>query len=128
GGSWQLIASALDFAQGTNGYVRLANNANPTVVIADAVRFTYVEAQDLPSTQTIPTWWQNFYFGARAQVDPTADPDNDGYTTAQEYVMGTSPTNASSHLQFSSEAGISNSTHVTVWPLLGNRSYQLLSR
>jgi hypothetical protein len=128
GGSWQLIALGLDFAKGTNGYVRLGNNANPSVVTADAVRFTYVESQDFPSGPTIPAWWKNFYFGAGAVVDATVDPDGDGYTTAQEYLTGTSPTNTISRLQFSNSAGASNSVQVSFWPLLGDRSYQLLYR
>jgi hypothetical protein len=126
GGSWQLLAAGLDFAKGTNGYIRLSNNANPGIVVADAVRLTYVESQDFPTGQTIPTWWQNFYFGG--PVDPTLDPDADGYTTAQEYLMGTVPTNASSHLQFSGESVSNTAAQVRFWPLLGNRGYQLLYR
>ena len=125
GGAWQLLASGLEFAKGTNGFVRLANNANGSVVIADAVRFTYVEAQDFPTGPTVPTWWREFFFGG--PVDATLDPDADGYTTVQEYVMGTTPTNASSHLELT--AANSNTTaRVTFWPFHADRSYQLLSR
>ena len=125
GGAWQLLASGLNFAKGTNGFVRLANNANGSVVIADAVRFTYVDGQDTPTNQTVPTWWQNFYFGG--PVNPVLDPDADGYTTAQEYVMGTSPTNGSSRLLVSGVRG-SNALNVTFWPMLEGRNYQLLYR
>ena len=51
-------------------------------MVADAVRFSYVESQDFPANSTIPAWWQDFYFGAA--TEPTADPDQDGYTTAQD--------------------------------------------
>ncbi|MEO5803919.1 MAG: immunoglobulin domain-containing protein [Verrucomicrobiota bacterium] len=44
GAQWFLIAAARPFLQGTNGYVQLSNNASPTVVLADAVRFVYVSA------------------------------------------------------------------------------------
>jgi hypothetical protein len=125
GGDWRLLASGLSFAKGSEGFVRLANNAAASVVIADAVRFDYVAAQDLPGGSTVPAWWANFFFGT--PVEPTADPDGDGYTTAQEYVMGTRPTDGGSHLQLSSEA--TNGTAViTFWPYLGNRTYELLAR
>ena len=41
GGSWFPIASALPFGAGTNGFVQLANNAGPSVVLADAVKFSF---------------------------------------------------------------------------------------
>jgi hypothetical protein len=41
GGGWQLIAAYKPFVAGTNGYVRLANNASASIVMADAVQFTY---------------------------------------------------------------------------------------
>lgn len=125
GGAWQLIAAGVEFAKGTNGFVRLANNANASVVIADAVRFDYVIAQDFPTNTTVPTWWRDFFFGG--STDASADPDGDGYTTAQEFVMGTTPTNNFSHLQLT--AATSNTTAlVTFSPLHQDRSYQLLAR
>ena len=61
------------------------------VVMADGVRFVYEEAQDFSANlSTVPTWWRNFYFGGPVNV--SADPDGDGYTTGQEYLMGTCPT------------------------------------
>lgn len=125
GGAWQLIASGVEFARGTNGFVRLSNDAGPTVVIADAVRFVYVEAQDFPTGPTIPVWWRDFFFGG--ETDTGLDTDSDGYTTAQEYVMGTTPTNALSRLQMSATGNNTDAT-VTIWPAHGNRSYHLLSR
>lgn len=44
GGTWRLLASAKNFATGTNGYVRLSNDVGYSgkVVISDAVKFVYV--------------------------------------------------------------------------------------
>lgn len=125
GGAWHQIASGLEFAKGTNGFVRLSNDAGPSVVIADAVRFVYVEAQDFPTGPVVPTWWRDFFF--TGPMDATTDTDGDGYTTAQEYVMGTIPTNVASRLQLTA-TGDNATANVTLWPAHANRSYQLFSR
>ncbi len=41
GGGWRQLAAALPFSAGTNGFVQLANNAGPSIVLADAVRFAF---------------------------------------------------------------------------------------
>jgi len=47
GGQWNSIGS-FDFATGTAGYVELGDNANPSVVIADAVRFVKAGSGSTP--------------------------------------------------------------------------------
>ncbi len=55
GGTWLKIGSALDFKAGTTGYVKLSNNTGAAVklVMADAVRFTYVGPQPSSSIGAI---------------------------------------------------------------------------
>ena len=125
-GAWQLIASGLQFSTGTNGYVSIGNNANSGFVVADAVRFSYQDSQELTDGNNVPTWWQNFYFGNASDV--ASDPDGDGYGSGSEYVMGTSPTNNQSRFLFSGAQGTNGFLKFSFWPLLGNRSYQLLTR
>ena len=45
GGNWRLLATALPFQTGTNGYVRLSNDTGYSgkVVMADGVRFSFVQ-------------------------------------------------------------------------------------
>ncbi len=52
----------------------------------------------------IPDWWRQQYFGCVLcpQAAGTADPDGDGFTNAQEYQMGTNPTNPGSALRITS--------------------------
>ncbi|MGI8964470.1 MAG: immunoglobulin domain-containing protein, partial [Limisphaerales bacterium] len=57
GGSWRLLFTGRDFARGTNGYVRVANNAGGTArVMADAIKFVYGSAPTIatqPPNQTL---------------------------------------------------------------------------
>ena len=53
GGAWFKLASALPFAAGTNGSLQLSNNAGPSVVIADAAKFSFVAPLVLPVIQAI---------------------------------------------------------------------------
>lgn len=61
GGTWRLIASAKDFASGTNGYVQILNNTGEgglgKNVMADAIRFAFVPPP--PAAPTIATQPQN---------------------------------------------------------------------
>ena len=49
----------------------------------------------------IPDQWRIQYFGTLATLDahPDGDPDGDGVTTAQEFQLGSNPTDASDHLR-----------------------------
>jgi len=56
GGGWRLLATARPFSAGTNGFVRLANDTGYSgkVVLADAVRFLYVEPLNVAPVVTQP--------------------------------------------------------------------------
>ncbi len=125
GGRWNLLATNLPFSEGTTGFVRLSNNAGNSVVIADAVQFIYVDAQETPIDNSVPAWWENFYFGGH--VNPLADPDGDSFTTAAEYILGTSPIDPNSKFTLDLQAA-GSAANITFWPFLGNRNYQLLYR
>lgn len=126
GGIWNLLASEVPFLDGTSGYVRLANTASGgNVVIADAVQFIYLDAQEFPTDGSIPPFWSEFYFGG--PDNPLEDADGDGYTTGEEYVFGTSPIAADGKINFRVLRS-GNSVNVIFFPLLGNRAYTLLRR
>ncbi len=126
GGSWQLLASAVPFQAGSNGYVRIGNGTGETtkVVIADAVRLSYTPGQDSRNNGVVPSWWANFYFGSNS-VDGTLDPDGDGYTTYQEYVLGTSPVDANSAFSMACAPTDTGGLQITFSPFENGRNYQL---
>jgi hypothetical protein len=131
GGSWQLIGSRLPFAAGTNGYIRLSNGSGESnkIVIADAVQLTFNTGQDLPTNNTPPAWWLNYYLGTNA-VNATQDPDGDGYSTLAEYIVGTAPTDPNSRLRLRGQAIPGGGVQVIFSPYYygAGRQYQLQSR
>jgi hypothetical protein len=98
-------------------------------VIADAVQLTFNAGQDLPTNNTPPSWWLNYYFGTNT-VNASQDPDGDGYSTLAEYVVGTAPTDPSSHLRVWGQAAPGGGVQVIFSPYYYNsgRQYQLQSR
>jgi hypothetical protein len=124
GGSWQLLATGQNFAAGTGGFVRLNNGTGEDnrLVMADAARFVPVPGQDIRPDGSVPGWWANFYFGVD-NISGSADPDHDGYSSYQEYVVGTSPADAGSHLQVRAQAIGGNSVQVIFYPCAAGRTY-----
>ncbi|MDQ6631524.1 MAG: immunoglobulin domain-containing protein, partial [Verrucomicrobiota bacterium] len=71
GGQWFLIAAARPFLSGTNGYVRLSNDASGNVVLADAVRFVYVGAIAVPPAITTQPFNQTARVGTNVTFSVT---------------------------------------------------------
>jgi uncharacterized repeat protein (TIGR01451 family) len=126
GGGWQPLAANMYFASGTNGYVIMNNNTGDTnkYLVANAMQWVYIAAQDDPTNGAVPAWWADFYFGTNA-VSGSADADGDGYSNYAEYVLGTDPTDATSYLNFAMTSVSNNTLAVTFSPCQGGRSYEL---
>jgi len=124
GGAWQLVAANVNFAAGTGGFAVIANNPGATnvAVMADAMRWSYVTAQDNPTNNSVPAWWSDFYFNG--VVDGAVDSDNDGFSNHHEYILGTDPTDEASTLQTSHTLN-AGSIQLSFAPMLGGRSYKL---
>jgi hypothetical protein len=124
GGAWNVIASNVNFAAGTAGFAVISNNTGETnvVVMADAMRWTYVAAQDDPTDDSVPAWWSEFYFNST--VAGAVDSDGDGFSNHREYILGTDPTDAASTLVTSHTINAGN-IQLSFAPVLGGRSYKL---
>jgi hypothetical protein len=120
-----LLATGLDFAVGTGGFATIGNNSGEPgkVVMADAMRWAYSPGQDSPTDGSVPSWWSAFYFGTN--VNGSLDHDGDGYSTFGEYVTGTDPTNANSHLLFQGEPAQPSRLRFIFAPNLAGRVYEL---
>ena len=72
--------------------VSLSVSTNPTVffTVTNPVAVSAFFAVDSDSNG-LPDWWELKYFGA-IHNDPNADPDGDGLSNLQEYLLGTDPT------------------------------------
>ncbi|MDB6124069.1 MAG: hypothetical protein JWQ71_3062 [Pedosphaera sp.] len=126
GGSWQLLATGRDFAVGTAGFVRLNSGTGEDnrLIMADAAKFILTAGQDARPDGSVPSWWANFYFGVD-NVNGMDDPDGDGYSNYQEYVVGTSPQEAGSHLQVHGQSATSGSVQISFSPYEAGRTYRV---
>ena len=71
----------------------------------------------------LPDVWEQHYFGGPTNAVPGADPDGDGFTTFQEYITVTDPTDPASHFRIMSIDGRSGIT--VSFPSSSSRLYQL---
>lgn len=97
-----------------SGQPRLANDH----VDAGAYEFQGVVDGQIPAS------WLNAYFLPTNQTLNFVDLDGDSYTTWQEYIAGTDPTNELNYFFVSLHAGDCALT----WPVLSNRLYSLYSK
>jgi hypothetical protein len=123
---WRLVASARNYATGTNAYATISNDSGESnrVVLADAVMWSYNVAQDIPTDGSVPSWWSSYYFGT-PNISGAADADGDGVSNFFEYVTGTLPNDSSSKFGFKLTNTAGNLLETTISPYLAGRVYDL---
>jgi hypothetical protein len=91
-----------------------------------SVSQTAVVVRDSSSANTdgIPNAWWNQYFGTTSGVSASADTDSDGFSNAQEYLLGTHPLDSSSSFRITSIERNGTNAMVT-WSAVTNKVYQL---
>lgn len=73
----------------------------------------------------LPDAWEMQYFGAVTNADAASDADGDGFIDLHEFLAGTVPTHAGSHLAATAITTQSVGEVVIVWQSASNRSYVL---
>jgi len=125
GGQWNLIASGLQFAAGTAGNVELANDANPSVVIADAVKFEYAGPPDTtpPSVPTglaaAATSTTQIQLSWQASTDASGI---GGYKIYRNGILIDGTTGATSYLDYELLPNTSYTYSVAAYDIYGNTS------
>lgn len=125
GGHWQELAADLPMQPADDSGVRISNDTGEPakVVIADAVRFNYLRAQDVPGERELPLWWSMHFF--KQAAPGTEDPDADLYSNHEEYHLGSDPTETGSSILVQSVIDRDGRLHVVFSPRHPDRTYQL---
>jgi hypothetical protein len=94
---------------------RLVAAATPSVVVLSG---------DAELFDGLPVSWWLKYFGTIEGVSAAGDSDGDGFSNAQEYSLGTDPTDPSSRFAVSSTMRTETGVQIT-WPSVPGKSYQV---
>jgi hypothetical protein len=73
------------------------------------------------------TWEQQFFGGTNQVHTCQTDADGDGFSDCAEFIAGTNPTNALSHLRLYPPSAQPNFKVLFQWPTVPGRIYQLQS-
>jgi hypothetical protein len=95
--NWVAVVTGLKV--GTNTLTVLAgDNAAPANIATNSIRVIYAAGDFDGNGDGLPDAWQIQYFGSvnAPNAQPAADPDGDGLSNLEEYLLGTDPTNADS--------------------------------
>jgi subtilisin family serine protease len=93
----------------TQRVARIVNNTTTVSAFSTKLRHGLLNLAKIVDTDSngLPDWWEIQYFGAIGQ-SPSADPDGDGFTNYQEFMLGTNPKLAGSKLAISQTAVVPN--------------------
>ena len=121
-------AAGVDFTDGVWSDGVVINSAYSNIyIVAEcgsilATSSLFHVENELPSP--IPASWLSG-FSLPANIDPYGNPDNDPFTTLQEYIADTNPTDSNDYFHITA---VSNNSPFTVYfNSSGNRNYTLLS-
>ena len=108
------------------GFLYIGDTSTPTTNIftftaanqydTASVTFTNIIRRLDTDDDGIPDWWAIQHFGGATSCNPNLDPDGDGFTNYQEYILGTDPNDADSFFELMSEPGTAPDEVYFTWP------------
>ena len=103
----------------TNVFTFTATNlyGSASVTVTNVIRRLDTDADG------IPDWWAIQHFGGATACNPNLDPDNDGFTNYQEYLLGTDPNDPSSYFVLQAVPGDNEGETWLYWPSATGRTY-----
>lgn len=110
----------------TEGFLVIGPTSTPTTNIftftavnqygTASITFTNAIRRLDTDSDGIPDWWAIQHFGGATSCNPNLDPDGDGFTNYQEYLLGTDPNDADSFFEMMSEPGAAPDEVFFTWP------------
>ncbi|MDD4736438.1 MAG: S8 family serine peptidase [Kiritimatiellae bacterium] len=131
-GEWYAINSSMTlqaFPESYYGFTAwtgtATSTANPYAVPMTQAQEVWAVFDALRTTSGVPQWWLAQYGWTNGfETAASADPDEDGAPTGDEYYAGTSPTNEYSVLQLVTTGG-GDEPVILSWRAMADRTYTL---
>ena len=90
-----------------------------------SVTFTNVIRRLDTDDDGIPDWWAIQHFGGATACNPNLDPDGDGFTNYQEFILGTDPNDTSSYFTLQAVSGDTEGETWLYWPSATGLTYTI---
>lgn len=114
---------------GESRQVSISNGIFSDSFVSNDVHLYKIDSIGDLDADGMPDWWETKYFGGTNTVKGGAqeDWDQDGMSNLDEYLAGTSPTNAASVLRISTLAKVAGTGLSTIsWSAVPGKTYQVL--
>ena len=112
-----------------NGITVVIGNdgAANTYTVADGVMFSPPGGEADRDSDSLPDWWERWYFLSETTASPALDSDGDGQSNALEYLTGCDPNDATSRFDARMAIDQQSGGCALRWPSAEGRIYRIES-